>query len=155
MKYFYFRWDIYSNRFKHKLVMDWIEYNCVEQYYMHQKALRMWDEERARMILIEKDPRKQKQLWRSISWDITLWDYLKFWYMAMWVLAKFQQNPDLLKVMLEETEWYGEIVEASPYDRIRWIWYNATEAEANIENWWKNHLWIILTSVRKTLSPDL
>ena len=55
-KYVFFWNGIYSQWYVAPMKIDGIEYNCCEQYMMHQKALTFGDLEIADEILLETNP---------------------------------------------------------------------------------------------------
>lgn len=155
MKYYFFYWDIYSNWFLCDIIIDWIKFNCSEQYFMYKKAKIFWTQEDCDNILKEKDPMKQKQLWRNLVINENEWNLNKYWIMCRWVYEKFKQNEKLKNILIKEWEWIDLFVEASPTDRVWWIWYYACDALDNIDNWWMNLLGKIITDVRKNIILDI
>lgn len=149
MKYYFFLWDIYSNWRPSPILIDWILFKCVEQYFMYMKAITAQDQKTADLILKETDPSIQKSLWRSLDIDIDLWDSMKYAVMYEWVYEKFKQNDRFRKILLSED--CDLFVEASPVDRIWWIWYYSVDAMKNIDSRWENLLWKITTEVRDLL----
>jgi len=116
-KYVFFYGGIYSQWYQSPFTIDGIEYNCAEQYMMHQKALLFNDEVTAYAIMQEKDPRFQKQLGRQVEgFDKDKWDAHSRDVVYKGNLAKFSQNPILLDELLSTGD--KIIVEASPTDTI-------------------------------------
>jgi ribA/ribD-fused uncharacterized protein len=113
-----FFWNgIYSQWHKATMVIDGIEYNCCEQYMMHQKALTFGDQAIAEMVLQNKNPRDQKALGRQINgFDKDKWDSVCLGIVYKGNLEKFRQNPDLLAELLSTGD--RLLVEASPFDKI-------------------------------------
>ena len=156
MKKYHFFWGgIYSNWYKapFKIIIGSgieIEFNCAEQYMMYCKANLSNDHESVKKIMATNDPKKQKALGRKVkNFDSKLWDRHKREIMMIGLLEKFRQNLDLLNQLLEED--CDEFVEASPYDRIWGIGYNADNALDNIQDWGENLLGKIITEIRNTL----
>ncbi|KAL9649883.1 hypothetical protein ABK040_011356 [Willaertia magna] len=153
---FYFFWD-------HDFLDQWvicnftlneITFNCAEQYMMYQKALLMNDNETANQILNEKSPSKQKALGRSIkNWNQEKWDQNKIKIVFEGNNAKFRQNTELRKFLLNNIPTNVELVEASPEDCIWGIGLSETDDGVNDKKNWKglNLLGRILTKIRDYL----
>lgn len=160
MKKYHFFWGgIYSNWYKAPFVMEFgldnkkITFNCAEQYMMYSKALLSNDLKSAKAIMETKDPKKQKLLGRKVeNFNSKLWDSHKVNIMTLGLMEKFKQNPELLKQLLEED--CDEFVEASPFDRIWGIGYNAEDALDNVDNWGENLLGRIITEVRNNIKNE-
>jgi len=134
-KHIFFWNGIYSQWYPSKFEIDGIEYNCCEQYMMHQKALLFGDENIAEQILHEELPAAQKSLGKKVKgFDRTKWDKHCFSIVYKGNYAKFTQNEDLKNQLLNTDD--KIIVEASPYD---FIWGIAKgENDEDIEdpaNW--------------------
>lgn len=94
-----------------------VKFNCAEQAMMYHKALVFEDEDAAKAVLNEKDPRNQKTIGRTIkNYNDEKWDKVKFDIVMQNNIFKFFQNPGW-KELLIYTDGY-ELVEASPYDKI-------------------------------------
>ena len=130
-KYVFFWNGIYSQWYIAPMTIDGIEYNCCEQYMMHQKALTFNDEEIAKEVLEEINPREHKALGRKIKgFDKSVWDKVCLSIVYKGNLHKFKQNPDLLQ-QLKDTE-NRMLVEASPVDNIWGI--GMAENDKGVEN---------------------
>ena len=82
-----------SNHFPSPLKIDDIRYNCMEQYFMHQKAVLFNDKEASTLILQTTDPAKQKFLGRRVkNFDKDRWGQRIPYVLWEGLLAKFQQN---------------------------------------------------------------
>jgi ribA/ribD-fused uncharacterized protein len=115
--YVFFWRGIYSQWHKAPMIIDGIEYNCCEQYMMHQKALTFGDQAIAEMVLQTQNPKDQKSLGRQIKgFDKDKWDSVCLGIVYKGNLEKFRQNPDLLAELLETDD--RLLVEASPLDKI-------------------------------------
>ncbi len=91
-------------------------YSCVEQRLMHCKAIAMGDIQKAKAILATKQPMIQKKLGRQVSnYNDQKWAAIRQGIAFEAIMAKFEQNVDLLKVILAAR---GNFVEASARDRI-------------------------------------
>jgi ribA/ribD-fused uncharacterized protein len=84
---------------------------------MHQKALLFEDNEIAKLIMKESNPREQKKYGRMIkNFDKSTWDKNCLAIVYEGNLAKFSQNEDLKEEMLSTGN--RIFVEASPLDNI-------------------------------------
>ena len=89
--FIFFYGGIYSQWYPSNFVIDGVEYNCAEQYMMHQKALLFSDEKIANEIMLEKDPQKQKALGRLVkNFNVAIWD------------SKCEEIPALFTVKVDE-----------------------------------------------------
>jgi ribA/ribD-fused uncharacterized protein len=113
-----FFWNgIYSQWHKAPMTIDGVQYNCCEQYMMHQKALTFGDLEIAEEVLQTSNPKDQKGLGRQIkSFNKDKWDSVCLGIVYKGNLEKFRQNPDLLAELLSTGD--RLLVEASPFDKI-------------------------------------
>lgn len=147
-----FFWGTYlSNFYPAKFIVDGVQYNCSEQYFMKKKQ-EMFDPSNialANQILNEIDPKKIKKYGRQVkNFDNNVWDTCCYEIMKQGIYEKFKQNADinrLLKLTGTKT-----LVEASPNDRIWGIGLNKANAR-NIHpsNWQgKNLLGKALMEVR-------
>ena len=76
----------------------------------------MGDEDTRDLILAERDPREQKRLGRRVSpWDEEKWLESREDIVYRGNLAKFEQNEELRKALLETG--HSVLVEASPLDK--------------------------------------
>ncbi len=151
-KYVFFWNGIYSQWYTSPMEIDGIKYICCEQYMMHQKALFFGDTDTAEKIMLTSDPRDQKQLGRQVKgFDKDRWDRVNLRIVYKGNLAKFTQNPDLKKQLLETGN--RILVEASPYDQIWGI--GMGEEENGVEdpiNWkGQNLLGWAITLVKQEL----
>jgi len=97
--------------------VDGHTYSCTEQYMMAQKAILFGDEEIFQEILSTDDPKKMKALGRKIkNFDPALWGANKCRIVYEGNMAKFGQNPEFKKLLLDTGD--KVLVEASPYDKI-------------------------------------
>ena len=155
MKYLFFWGGIYSNWYKSPFSVKMgsgtsVDFNCGEQYMMYCKATLSNDKDSTDLIMAEKDPRKQKSLGRKVkNFNSALWDKHKEEMMLIGLTEKFKQNPELLIQLLAEN--CETFVEASPYDRIWGIGFDATNAMAHESEWGENLLGKIITKIRNNL----
>lgn len=130
-KYVFFWNGIYSQWYVATMKIDGIEYNCCEQYMMHQKALTFGDLEIADEILLETNPREQKKYGRRIkNFDKTIWDKVCLSIVYKGNFYKFTQNEDLKEQLLKTDT--KILVEASPLDNIWGI--GMSENDNGVEN---------------------
>ena len=155
MKKYHFFWGgIYSNWYKSKFTVNIygedMTFNCGEQYMMFMKATLMDDPDTAEKVMRTSNPREQKKLGRYIpNFDTKLWEEKRYLIMLKGLMCKFTQDQELLEQLLQED--CDEFVEASPYDRIWGIGYDAKNALDNIQDWGENLLGKIITEIRNTL----
>ena len=92
-----FFWDgIYSQWYKAPMTIDGINYNCCEQYMMHQKALIFGDTRIAELIMETESPKDQKALGRKVkNFDRVTWDSVCMGIVFKGNYAKFDQNVEL------------------------------------------------------------
>jgi ribA/ribD-fused uncharacterized protein len=83
------------------------------------KAIVFGDEEIAKQILTDGNPKKVKALGRKVqNYNEEVWNEKRYQIMLDANIAKFSQNEDLKKLLLSpEYEGHG-FVEASPYDKV-------------------------------------
>lgn len=150
IKYMFFWGGCLSNWYISPFVVNGIEYNCGEQYMMHQKAILFDDKQTASEIMKAYVPKKQKELGRKIkNFDTVVWDSVKYNIVKAGLLEKFKQNEDL-KLFLSANKGC-QMVEASPFDRIWGIGFNEMDAIDNINMWGENLLGKILTEISKEI----
>jgi ribA/ribD-fused uncharacterized protein len=130
-KHVFFWNGIYSQWHKVPMTIDGVQYNCCEQYMMHQKALLFGDVETSRQILRATDPREQKELGRKVSgFNKEKWDKSCVGIVYKGNYAKFSQNEDLKTELLNTGN--RILVEASPVD---FIWgIGMHEDDNGVEN---------------------
>jgi len=131
--------------------VDGVSYNSAEQYMMARKALLFGDMKSYEKIMASGSPREQKALGRTVrDFNADIWNREARDYVYTANMAKFSQNPDLKRFLLE-TE--GLIVEASPLDTIWGIGLDEDDPEALDRSKWKGTNWLgeVLTKVRTEL----
>jgi len=137
-------------------------YSCTEQYYMAKKALFFEDQYHYEKIMNEKCPRTQKKYGRKVvNFDEKKW-YGEFAdenpakkYMYEGNYLKYTQNKKL-KNMLINTAINGDLVEASPYDKLWGMGMRADEFGATCKRFWRGKNWLgeILTKIRDEIIEE-
>jgi ribA/ribD-fused uncharacterized protein len=106
-------------------LVDGIQYNCVEQFMMAEKAKLFGDEEVRTKILASPYPKAQKEFGRKVrGFDKVRWDEAAYKIVVEGSIHKYLQNSKLQKLLLATTETF---VEASPEDSIWGIGMLLTE----------------------------
>lgn len=152
---FVFFWgsaDVFSNWHPSVFSVGGIKFNCSEQYMMYAKAMLFGDTEMASAILAERSPREQKALGRKVrGYDDATWAAKCLDVMFIGLLAKFEQNPEMAKVLLDTED--NEIVEASPYDIIWGVGLSESDPRILDKTQWRgtNYLGVVLMRVREAL----
>lgn len=128
-----------------------------EQYFMYMKAIVFGDEEIAKQILEERDPKKVKALGRKVqNYDELVWNDKRYQIMLRANVAKFSQNEDLKQLLLSpEYEGHG-FVEASPYDKVWGVRMYESNPDIDDETKWKglNLLGKILDETRRIIIEE-
>jgi len=136
-----------------KFTVKGIEFNCAEQFMMYCKAMLFGDRMIANLVIVSNDPKEQKQFGRDIvNYVESVWKAKREHYVYIGNLNKYQQNPDLLKFLLN-TEG-TELVEASKSDTIWGVGLAASDPRILDRRNWRglNLLGKTLTRVRDHLS---
>ena len=124
-----------SQWFPSNFIENDIEFNCCEQYMMYMKALIFNDIEIANLILVEKDPKKIKELGRLVkNFDDNQWNAFADDIVFSANLLKFSQNIDLREKLLLTGD--KEFVECAPYDKIWGNGLNITDTLKTPKNEW-------------------
>ncbi|MFT3694998.1 MAG: NADAR family protein [Kofleriaceae bacterium] len=150
--FFFTEKNPFSQWYPCTFVVDGVTFNCAEQYMMYGKAVLFGDAAVGKEILAATHPKQHKALGRKVAnFDDAKWKANREQIVAVGSRAKFTQNADLLKLLLETKG--TELVEASPYDRIWGIGLAATSEHANDPTKWRgqNLLGKILTKLRDEL----
>lgn len=131
------------------------QYSCAEQGMMHGKALLFGDDEVAAQILATPSPREMKALGRMVrGFNDKIWNEHRIEIVHCNSVAKFTQNRSLCEALLNTT---GDLVEASPYDRIWGVGLKEADARKMNPHKWHglNLLGRILTRVRDEIRQGL
>lgn len=117
MTFFFGSENPLSNWHPAEFVVKGVRFVNTEQYMMYCKAKLFGDEEIALKIINAKTPRDHKALGRQVrGFDDSKWNKKRECYVRTGCYAKFSQNPDMFKFLIETNG--TELVEASPYDLI-------------------------------------
>lgn len=153
MELFYGSKDVYSNFYKASFVIDDIKYNCVEQYFQYQKAITFGANETAEIILNTTSPTVQKSLGRKSipNFNGKIWNSMCIDVMQKGLMAKFSQNPELKRILLETGD--KILVEAAPRDLFWGVGYGKTNPNILDPEKWRgqNRLGFELMKTRKLI----
>ena len=132
--------------------IDKVNYVCMEQYMMAEKARLFRDEAILRQILKSHDPKTMKALGRKVkNFDEEIWKANRFDIVKRGNAAKFSQAERLKNFLISTGD--KILVEASPFDRIWGI--GMGKNNENVENpmMWRgqNLLGFALVAVRGKL----
>lgn len=103
-----------------------ITYNDSETYYQSWKAYVMGDEKNYYRIAAASTPADAKKLSWNVNLNKELWDKCKDVIMYDVLRQKFTQNPDLMKLLLDEKYDNKIFIEASPTDLYWGIGFSET-----------------------------
>ena len=140
-----------SNWHPSRFVVDGVEYNCMEQFMMAEKARLFGDDLVLGKILASPYPKAQKEFGRKVrGYDDARWTKVRSAIVLRGTLEKYRQNDDLRRMLLSTTE---PFVEASPYDTIWGIGMAMTDAGVEDPRNWRgqNLLGKIITEARDIL----
>jgi len=123
----------------------------IEQYMMWSKAILFGDENIAATILKNPNPAVCKKMGRQVrNFDPMIWSNKCMHIVTKGCYYKFTQNPNLKQFLLATSN--RILVEASPYDRVWGIGYNASDAlKVDKVKWGQNLLGKCLMKVRDTI----
>ena len=128
-------------------------YNCVEQYMMYQKVLMFRQYHLAEKILASNNPSEIKRLGRTRfpEFNSDVWDRTSYAIVKRGVRAKFEQNKDLLQVLLDTQD--NVLAECSLMDKKWGIGVAIDNPDCSDPSKWngKNYLGRILMEVRDEL----
>jgi ribA/ribD-fused uncharacterized protein len=150
-RYFFFWKGPLSQWHRCAFTVDGVSYSSAEQYMMAKKALLFGDMKSHEKIMASGSPREQKALGRTVrDFNADIWNREARNYVYTANMAKFSQNPDLKRFLLETN---GLIVEASPLDTIWGIGLDEDDPRALDKAQWKGTNWLgeVLTKVRTEL----
>lgn len=157
-EYVFFYKDWLSNYQKTNFTVEWkgttYTFSSTEKGFMYIKAITFGDLVTASKIMKTDDPNQCRKLGRQVKgYKDSEWEKIRYdvFYTLNW--AKYTQDKELQKKLLDPKFDGKKFVEASPIDKIWGIGY--AEDNPNIEYaqiyWGKNYLGRILTNIRKRL----
>lgn len=138
-----------SNWYKVNFSVNGINYNCMEQFFMAEKARIFNDKKSWNNIMKATKPNHQKGIGRQVrNFDASIWDENKVKITIEGLRAKFTQNPDLKNRLLKTND--AILVEASPFDKIWGVGLSQKEVlKTNFKDWkGENLLGFALMKVR-------
>ena len=141
-----------SNWYLSDFVIDGVTYSSVEQYMMYIKATTFVDMDIANKIMATNDVSVIKSLGRSVSnYDETTWNAIRERVVYDALLAKFSQNEDLKKLLLDTGD--SILAECAVKDTIWGIGLSMTNPNRFDKSKWKgkNLLGKALMKVREKL----
>lgn len=142
-------------RFRWKYMGEEHEFFCTEQAFMWAKAMTFGDKVMAKAILDEKDdPLECKHCGRWVQgYDDEKWAQERYSIMLSVNMAKYTQDPEMRKLLLDPLFDGKEFVEASPSDPIWGIKMGIGSKGVEDPRNWKgqNYLGRILTEVRNAI----
>lgn len=142
----------FSQWWKSDFVSYGVQYHCMEQYMMAQKAELFGDKEILKQILDCDDPATIKKLGRLVrKFDASVWDQVKYSIVLNGNWKKFSQNSQLRNFLLSTADQI--LAEASPYDTVWGIGLSADQAASGPQYWrGENLLGFALMEVRDELA---
>ena len=149
----FFRRDAFmSNFYPSPMNIDNVEYSCVEQYYMAEKAKKFDDQETKEKIMNSKNPNEINFFGKSVKgFNQNAWNDVAIEAMKTGVKEKFAQNPKLAEFLEKTGE--TQIGEGSEKDLTWGTGISVFHKDAlNTDKWrGKNLLGKILMEVRTKL----
>lgn len=141
-----------SNWYLADFVIDGVTYTSVEQYMMYIKANTFCDLKVANKIMSTSDVKVIKSLGRSVSnYNDAIWSDIRYKVVYDALLAKFSQNDDLRKLLLDTGD--SLLVECALKDTIWGIGLSMNDPNRLDKSKWKgkNLLGKALMKVREKL----
>lgn len=91
-----------SNWYASAFELEGMHFSCVEQYIMYKKSMFFGDEASAQAIMKIDDPAQHQAIGRTASGYIgNVWAGMRQMVLLRGLMAKFSQNEDLKKKLLE------------------------------------------------------
>lgn len=150
------QYGCFSNWYNAEFDYAGIHFANSEQFMMYHKVMMFGREDLGRQILMAADPAECKKIAKQHfpEFNSDVWDRSARTIVKRGVRAKFLQNPDLRKELLETD--HELLAECSPYDK-RWgIGIDIADPNREDIHKWpyeaQNQLGIILMEVRQELS---
>lgn len=142
-KYAFFWEGVFSNFYpctiKYTFGDDELNFTTSEQFFMWLKAKSFGDEKIAEAILKAETPKEAKKLGRKVKYfNDEVWEEKRELAMEVVLRYKFsEQNPHLLKELLDSKYDNKTFVEASPFDTIWGIGMDEDNPNVEYESKWK------------------
>lgn len=155
-KYVFFWGGIYSQWYPSPVTINGMEFNCMEQWMMWNKAKLFKDDEMSDLIMEAAHPSVQKKLGRKVKgFNKEMWDAVAYDVVVKGNYAKFTQHKNLQEELLKTNDL--TLVEASPEDEIWGIGMGETDYGVEDEKNWKglNLLGKVITEVKKKIQNEL
>ena len=145
-----------SNWYPAPFVLDGISYSSTEQYIMYQKCILFGDKESADKVLATDDTQEQQKIGRDSKGYIKeVWEGRRQIVAVRGLLAKFSQNEDLRKKLLDTGDAY--LVECA-YSDTAWACGIKLDDDKrhDVKNWrGQNILGFALMEVRSLLKQGV
>ncbi len=144
-----------SNWYLSAFDLDGITFSSSEQYIMYRKCQLFGDSVSAAAVLATDDPAKQQAIGRNAGgFNGRAWDGMKQLFAFRGVLAKFSQNPDLARQLLDTGDAY--LVECARSDTIWACGFRPDEdGRLDMGKWrGQNLLGFLLMEVRRILQSN-
>lgn len=141
-----------SNWYLSPFDLDGIHYSSMEQYIMYQKCILFGDQDTAQKVLLTDDPSEQQKLGKLCTGYINgVWAGARQAIAVRGLLAKFSQNADLKKQLMDTKDAY--LVECAHSDKIWACGIRLNESERFDASKWQgqNILGFALMAVRSML----
>ena len=149
----------FSNWFRSQFVYAGTLYNCAEQYMMAQKVSLGHRYDLRQKIMETENPSEIKALGGKDSFPEYInikpvWERNRKHILKRGVKAKFLQNPDMMKDLLDTGD--ALLCECAAHDRIWGIGIDLQNSEwQDVSNWnGSNYLGIILMEIREELRKE-
>jgi ribA/ribD-fused uncharacterized protein len=139
---FVFFWNGWPSQwYPSEFTVGGVRYVCAEQFMMAEKARLFGDEATRKKILGTRSPRDHKALGRKVTpFDEKRWTAACREIVYQGNVAKFEQSPDLLELLLATGD--KTLVEASPSDCIWGIGLAADDGRAMDRSAWRGTNWL-------------
>lgn len=144
--------ECFSQWYPALFTVDGRTYGTAEHYMMAEKARLFGDDEMRAAILAAPTPAAAKALGRQVrGFTDEAWTAHRSAFVVAGNVAKFDQNPDLARVLLATGD--AVLVEAAPRDRIWGIGMGASNPDARDPRKWRgqNLLGFALMEARSRL----
>jgi len=147
---------VFSQWYASDFTIKGIKFTSAEQYMMYKKAMLFSDKDVADAIMRTNNPKEQKALGRKVrNFNSEIWEGICREYVYDANMAKFTQNPDMLKQLMDTED--REMVEASPLDKIWGIGLHFDDEAALDRDQWQGTNWLgeAIMRVKQELREDV